>query len=67
MILQLLGKETSACKSSIYEQGSSWAMEVGPHMKVCPIKVETINMNGQMLVEVWACWTYLMLVKINRI
>nr|WCO08294.1 hypothetical protein [Suaeda aralocaspica] len=34
-----------------YEQGSSWAVEVGGHMKICPIVVENLNMNGQMLVE----------------
>ncbi|KAI8574433.1 hypothetical protein RHMOL_Rhmol01G0353300 [Rhododendron molle] len=34
-----------------YDQGSSWAMEVGSHLKVCPIMVENINVNGQMLIE----------------
>ncbi|CAO2818799.1 unnamed protein product [Amaranthus hypochondriacus] len=34
-----------------HEQGSSWAVEVGGHMKICPIVVENINMNGQMLIE----------------
>ncbi|KAH7834575.1 hypothetical protein Vadar_017488 [Vaccinium darrowii] len=34
-----------------YDQGSSWAMEVGSHLKVCPIMVENISMNGQMLIE----------------
>ncbi|KAH9602788.1 hypothetical protein KSS87_023075 [Heliosperma pusillum] len=34
-----------------YEQGSSWAVEVGGHMKICPILVENLNMNGQMLIE----------------
>ena len=53
MILQLLDEETSVQGSSCYEQGSSWAMEVGSHLKVCPIKLENINLNGQMLVEVW--------------
>lgn len=38
--------------SSNYEQGSSWAVEVGSHMKVCPIIVENLNMDGQMVVEV---------------
>ncbi|PPR80630.1 hypothetical protein GOBAR_AA40081 [Gossypium barbadense] len=37
--------------SSNYEQGSSWAVEVGSHLKVCSIVVENINKNGQMLVE----------------
>lgn len=39
-------------KLSQCEQGSSWAVEVGNDHKVCPIIVENINMNGQMLVEV---------------
>lgn len=34
------------------DQGSSWAVEVGSNSKVCPIVVENINMNGQMLLEV---------------
>ncbi|XVF32417.1 hypothetical protein REPUB_Repub17cG0080600 [Reevesia pubescens] len=37
--------------SSNYEQGSSWAVEVGSHLKVCSIVVENIHKNGQMLVE----------------
>ncbi|XVF71973.1 hypothetical protein PTKIN_Ptkin12aG0083600 [Pterospermum kingtungense] len=37
--------------SSNYEQGSSWAVEVGSHLKVCSIVVENLNKNGQMLVE----------------
>ncbi|KAE8686079.1 hypothetical protein F3Y22_tig00111085pilonHSYRG00005 [Hibiscus syriacus] len=37
--------------SSNYEQGSSWAVELGSHLKVCSIVVENINKNGQMLVE----------------
>lgn len=38
--------------SSNYEQGSSWAVEVGSHLKVCSIVVENTNKNGQILVEV---------------
>lgn len=38
--------------SSSYQQGSSWAMEVGGHLKVRSILVENLNKNGQMLVEV---------------
>ncbi|KNA14548.1 hypothetical protein SOVF_106520 [Spinacia oleracea] len=34
-----------------YEQGSSWAVEVGGHMKICPVVVENLNTNGQMLIE----------------
>lgn len=45
-------KVTSIQDSSNYEQGSSWAVEVGSHLKVCSIVVENLNRNGQMLVEV---------------
>jgi len=38
--------------SSSYEQGSSWAMEVGGYLKVHSILVENLSKNGQMLVEV---------------
>lgn len=38
--------------SSGYQQGSSWAMEVGGHLKVHSILVENLSKNGQMLVEV---------------
>ncbi|KAL3603513.1 hypothetical protein D5086_004372, partial [Populus alba] len=41
-------KGTDASK---YEQGSSWAVEVGGHLKVSSIIVENLNKNGQMLVE----------------
>ncbi|XP_044492893.1 transcription factor bHLH155-like [Mangifera indica] len=44
-------KVTSIQDSSNYEQGSSWAVEVGSHLKVCSIVVENLNRNGQMLVE----------------
>lgn len=33
------------------EHGASWALEVGIHSSACPIIVENLNMNGQMLVE----------------
>ncbi|KAI3526615.1 hypothetical protein L1887_05872 [Cichorium endivia] len=49
--LKLLGKEAGIQGASSHEQGSSWAMEVGDHMKVCPVTVENIGTNGQMLVE----------------
>ncbi|XP_057790402.1 LOW QUALITY PROTEIN: transcription factor EMB1444-like [Salvia miltiorrhiza] len=48
---KLLDKDTGMRKFSHSEQGSSWAVEVGNDQKVCPIIVENINMNGQMLVE----------------
>lgn len=38
--------------TSNYEKGSSWAVEVGGHLKVSSIVVENLNKNGQMLVEV---------------
>ncbi|XP_061340640.1 transcription factor EMB1444-like isoform X2 [Gastrolobium bilobum] len=43
--------ETDILGSSSYEQGSSWAMEVGGHLKVHSILVENLSKNGQMLVE----------------
>ncbi|KAL3849950.1 hypothetical protein ACJIZ3_011832 [Penstemon smallii] len=49
---KLLDKETGMRRFSSREQGSSWAVEVGNNSKVCPIIVENINMNGQMLVEI---------------
>ncbi|KAI3829754.1 hypothetical protein L1987_03882 [Smallanthus sonchifolius] len=49
--LKLLGSKTRIQGPSNYEPGSSWAMEVGNHMKVCPVTVENIGTNGQMLVE----------------
>ncbi|KAL7589674.1 hypothetical protein Lser_V15G39064 [Lactuca serriola] len=33
------------------KQGSSWAMEVGNDLKLCPIIVENIGVDGQMLVK----------------
>ncbi|KAG5567443.1 hypothetical protein RHGRI_002856 [Rhododendron griersonianum] len=48
---KLRDKGTSLGGLPGYDQGSSWAMEVGSHLKVCPIMVENINMNGQMLIE----------------
>ncbi|KAG8389226.1 hypothetical protein BUALT_Bualt02G0206800 [Buddleja alternifolia] len=48
---KLLDKDTGMRRFSSREQGSSWAVEVGNNQKVCPIIVENINMNGQMLVE----------------
>lgn len=48
---KLLDKDAGMRKFSRSEQGSSWAVEVGNNQKVCPIIVENINMNGQMLVE----------------
>ncbi|OVA09168.1 Myc-type [Macleaya cordata] len=33
------------------EYGSSWALEMGNETQGCPIVVENLNMNGQMLIE----------------
>jgi hypothetical protein len=43
--------ETDILGSSSSEQGSSWAVEVGGHLKVHSILVENLSKNGQMLVE----------------
>ncbi|CAA0842476.1 Transcription factor EMB1444 [Striga hermonthica] len=50
-VSKLLAKETGIRRFSCRDQGSSWAVELGNSQKVCPIIVENINMNGQMLVE----------------
>lgn len=51
--LQLHDDETAGfVRSSSSEHGSSWAVEVGGHLKVCSIVVENLDKNGQMLVEV---------------
>lgn len=50
--LQLHDDETAGfVRSSSSEHGSSWAVEVGGHLKVCSIVVENLDKNGQMLVE----------------
>lgn len=43
--------ETDILGSSSSEQGSSWAVEVGGHLKVHSILVENLSNNGQMLIE----------------
>ncbi|KAL7200870.1 hypothetical protein ACSBR1_032737 [Camellia fascicularis] len=50
-VSKLRDKEMCARGLPIFDQGSTWAVEVGSHMKVCPIMIENINMNGQMLIE----------------
>jgi hypothetical protein len=57
-ILQLHHMETDILGSSSSEQGSSWAVEVGGHLKVHSILVENLSKNGQMLVEVCLSMTY---------
>ncbi|KAF7154671.1 hypothetical protein RHSIM_Rhsim01G0265700 [Rhododendron simsii] len=42
---KLRDKGTSLGGLPGYDQGSSWAMEVGSHLKVCPMTVENINMH----------------------
>ncbi|XP_027095255.1 transcription factor EMB1444 isoform X1 [Coffea arabica] len=48
---KLMENEPRIGRSSSHEQGSSWAVEVGSNLKVCPIIVENLNMSGQMLIE----------------
>ncbi|XP_055813171.1 transcription factor EMB1444-like isoform X1 [Solanum dulcamara] len=50
---KLVDKESGICGSSSHEVGSSWAVEVGNNKKVCPMRVENLGMNGQMLVEIF--------------
>ncbi|GAB4830512.1 hypothetical protein Ancab_020223 [Ancistrocladus abbreviatus] len=49
--LRVPSKDVGILGCSTYEQGSSWAVEVGGQMKVGPIVVENLNMSGQLLVE----------------
>ncbi|XP_047263930.1 transcription factor EMB1444 isoform X2 [Capsicum annuum] len=51
--VQLADKESGTCGTSSHEVGSSWAVEVGHNQKVCPMRVENLGMNGQMLVEIF--------------
>ncbi|KAJ0054427.1 hypothetical protein Pint_01749 [Pistacia integerrima] len=51
LFLRMQQKATGIQDSSNYEQGSSWAVEVGSYLKVCSIVVENLNKNGQMVVE----------------
>lgn len=48
---KLLGKEKGVQRPRGHEQGSSWAMEVGNDLKLCPIIVENVGVNGKMLIE----------------
>nr|DAD19855.1 TPA_asm: hypothetical protein HUJ06_021318 [Nelumbo nucifera] len=38
--------------SCSHDHGSSWALEVGSQTNSCPVIVENLNMNGQMLIEI---------------
>lgn len=68
MNLQLHGKGTAGIVgSSGSELGSSWAVEVGGHLKVCSIIVENRNKNGQMLVEVRISCTCNTFCRFNRV
>ncbi|KAL3328556.1 hypothetical protein AABB24_035942 [Solanum stoloniferum] len=51
--LKLVDEESVICGSSSHEVGSSWAVEVGNDQKICPMRVENLGMNGQMLVEIF--------------
>ena len=66
LTLQLLDKETVVRGLPSYDQGSTWAVEVGSHLKGCPIMIENINMNGQMLIEVGTCQTYEVTPELKR-
>ncbi|VFQ59701.1 unnamed protein product [Cuscuta campestris] len=47
-----LGRESVTHKERSYkEKGSSWAVEVGSDLRVCPIIVENLSTNGHMIVE----------------
>ncbi|KAF5178731.1 Transcription factor like [Thalictrum thalictroides] len=37
--------------SCSHEHGSSWALDVGGRAEICPLVVENLNIDGQMLVE----------------
>ncbi|KAK6780627.1 hypothetical protein RDI58_022811 [Solanum bulbocastanum] len=50
---KLVDEESVICGSSSHEVGSSWAVEVGNNQKICPMRVENLGMNGQMLVEIF--------------
>ncbi|KAJ8534672.1 hypothetical protein K7X08_016400 [Anisodus acutangulus] len=50
---KLVDKESGICGSSSHEHGSSWAVEIGNNQKVCPMRVENLGMNGQILVEIF--------------
>ncbi|KAL4571987.1 hypothetical protein LXL04_018755 [Taraxacum kok-saghyz] len=64
---KLLGKESGLqlLGSRGHIQGSSWAMEVGNDLKLCPIIVENIGVNGQMLVEMM-CDEYIDILEITE-
>ncbi|KAL6564455.1 hypothetical protein OROMI_015905 [Orobanche minor] len=65
----LLDKDTGIRRFSCREQGSSWAVEVGNNQnKICPIIVENINTNGQILVEMLSkeCGQYLEIAETIR-
>ncbi|GMH02352.1 hypothetical protein Nepgr_004191 [Nepenthes gracilis] len=47
----ICNKDLGVLGCSMYEQGSSWAVEVGGRMKVGPIVVENLNITGQLLIE----------------
>ncbi|GMH20879.1 hypothetical protein Nepgr_022721 [Nepenthes gracilis] len=48
---KICNKDVWALGCSSYEQGSSWAVEVGNQMKVGPIVVENLTTTGQLLIE----------------
>ncbi|XP_052169901.1 transcription factor bHLH155-like isoform X2 [Diospyros lotus] len=48
---KLLSPEPVVRGLPIHDQGSTWAVELGSHLNFCPIMIENVNMNGQMLIE----------------
>ncbi|KAL5701950.1 hypothetical protein ACHQM5_027229 [Ranunculus cassubicifolius] len=44
-------RKMSTLGSYIHEHGSSWALDVGGQAELCPLVVENLNLDGQMLVE----------------
>lgn len=56
--MQVHDKKTVLRGLPTYDRGSTWAVEVGSVITVCPIMVENINKNGQMLIEVRTQQTY---------
>ncbi|KAK1373118.1 Transcription factor EMB1444 [Heracleum sosnowskyi] len=65
---KLVNQETVTCGSFGNEHGSSWAMEVGNHLRVLPVTVENIDTSGQMLIKMLCedCSPFLEIVKTIR-
>ncbi|KAF5191174.1 basic helix loop helix (bHLH) DNA-binding superfamily protein, partial [Thalictrum thalictroides] len=44
-------KKMSLLGSCSHEHGSSWALDVEGQAEICPLVVENLNIDGQILVE----------------